>query len=186
MHVEEFPPVAEPRARVLVLGSLPGPVLLRERQYYAQPRNAFWPIMGELFGASPEWSCEQRLEILRRHHLALWDVCASAHRAGALDASIRRASVVPNDFAGFLASHPDLRLICFNGQMAADLYQRLVLPKVAESLRVIRREAILASATGSNPSLEHRAHSHSPAVSADQLDPCGAAIVWTAAPSRAE
>jgi hypoxanthine-DNA glycosylase len=134
--------VADAGARVLVLGSLPGPVSLRERQYYAQPRNAFWRIMGMLFGASPERSYEDRLEILRRHHVALWDVCASAHRPGALDASIRRASVVPNDFAEFFAAHPELRLICFNGRVAAELYRRRVLPGLAEDLSRLRYETL--------------------------------------------
>ncbi len=129
-------------ARVLVLGSLPGPASLRERQYYAQPRNAFWRIMGTLFGASPDISYEQRLELLRRHHVALWDVCASAHRPGALDASIRRASVVLNDFAAFFAAHRELRLVCFNGRVAAELYRRRVLPGLAQNLSGLRYETL--------------------------------------------
>jgi hypoxanthine-DNA glycosylase len=63
MHFEGFPPVADPRARVLVLGSLQGPVSLRERQYYAQPRNSFWRIMGVLFGAALERPYEEALVV---------------------------------------------------------------------------------------------------------------------------
>jgi len=128
VHADGFPPVEDAHARVLVLGSLPGQVSLRERQYYAQPRNAFWRIMGKLFGAGPGLPYGERLRILMRRHVALWDVCASAHRTGALDAAIVRASVVTNGFAEFLAEHPELRLVCFNGQVAAELYRRHVLP----------------------------------------------------------
>jgi hypoxanthine-DNA glycosylase len=138
MYAEGFPPVADAGARVLVLGSLPGPVSLRERQYYAQPRNAFWRIMGVLFDAGPEQPYEARLERLRSNHVALWDVCASAHRSGALDAAIRRASVVPNDFVAFFARHSRLRLVVFNGQVAAELYRCKVvsgLPLELQSLR---------------------------------------------------
>ena len=46
-----FPPVVNRESRVLVLGTLPGPESLRQRQYYAQSRNAFWRIMGALVGA---------------------------------------------------------------------------------------------------------------------------------------
>lgn len=142
MHAEGFPPVADSRARVLVLGSLPGPVSLRERQYYAQPRNAFWGIMGVLVGAAPEQSYETRLESLRSHHVALWDVCASAHRPGALDAAIRRASVVPNDFATFFTEHSELRLVYFNGKAAAELYRRKVLPGLPEELQALRYQTL--------------------------------------------
>ena len=142
MHAKGFPPVADSRARVLVLGSLPGPVSLRERQYYAQPRNAFWRIMGVLFGAAPERPYETRLESLRWHRVALWDVCASAHRPGALDAAIRRASVVTNDFGQFFAAHSELRLICFNGKAAAELYRRQVLPGLPEELQALQYETL--------------------------------------------
>ena len=100
-----FPPVSRADARVLILGSLPGQVSLARVQYYAQPRNAFWPIMGRLFGAAPELPYEERLERLMARGVALWDVCAEGRRPGSLDQKIDRASVAPNDFAGFLAAH---------------------------------------------------------------------------------
>ncbi len=142
MYAEGFPPVADTRARVLVLGSLPGPVSLRERQYYAQPRNAFWRIMGVLFGAGLEQPYEARLERLRSNHVALWDVCASAHRSGALDAAIRRASVVPNDFAAFFAKHSRLRLVVFNGQVAAELCRRKVVSGLPEKVASLRYQTL--------------------------------------------
>jgi hypoxanthine-DNA glycosylase len=127
---------------VLILGTLPGPVSLEKRQYYAQSRNAFWPIMGELFGATPELAYRERLQKLEVRRVALWDVCRSAYREGALDASIDPASIVPNDLAGFLRTHTSIRLICFNGQTAARLYRQRVLPGLTEALRDIRCETL--------------------------------------------
>ena len=131
MDSRGFTALARGDARVLVLGSLPGAESLRQRRYYAQPRNAFWPIMGALFGAAPERPYEARVRKLLARRVAVWDVCKRAHRSGSLDSSIDRDSIVVNDFASFIASHPGLRLICFNGATAAALYRRLVLPGLA-------------------------------------------------------
>lgn len=126
-----FPPVADDFARVLVLGSLPGRRSLEAREYYAQPQNAFWRIMGRLFGAEPALPYEQRLERLRARGVALWDVLAAGEREGSLDSSIDPKSIVVNDFASFLARHRRIGLICFNGRTAAELYRRRVVPMLA-------------------------------------------------------
>lgn len=139
MHCHGFPPVARPDARVLLLGTLPGTMSLATSQYYAQPRNAFWPIMGALFGAVPGSAYRSRLALLKRNRIALWDVCRSACREGALDASIEAGSIVANDFAPFFATHRRIRLICFNGQTAGDLYRRLVLPALPARVQQVPR-----------------------------------------------
>lgn len=126
-----FSPVARADARVLILGSLPGEVSLARRQYYAQPRNAFWPIMGRLFGAAPEFPYEERLARLLAAGVALWDVCAEGRRPGSLDQRIDAKSVVVNDFPAFLAAHSRIGLICLNGGKAADLFRRRVVPTLA-------------------------------------------------------
>ena len=128
MRSRGFAPIAAASARVLILGSLPGQESLRRREYYAQPRNAFWTIMGALYGAGPELGYAERGRRLIEAGLALWDVCAAADRPGSLDASIVAASVRVNDFAGFYRLHPQLVRVCFNGATAAILYRRRVLP----------------------------------------------------------
>jgi TDG/mug DNA glycosylase family protein len=132
-----FPPIAASDANVLVLGSLPGRRSLEMRQYYAQPHNAFWKIMGRLFGAHPELEYERRVEALRRHAVAVWDVLAAGERAGSLDSAIVASSIVVNDFGAFFAAHREIRLICFNGATAAELYRRRVLPALSPKIAAI-------------------------------------------------
>jgi hypoxanthine-DNA glycosylase len=139
---EGFPPVARADARILILGSLPGVRSIEAQQYYAQPRNAFWRIMGELVGAGPELGYAARLERLETSRIALWDVAAAAVRPGSLDAAIVHASVEANDFAGFFADHGRIERIFFNGAKAAELYRRLVLPGLAESDAALPRERL--------------------------------------------
>lgn len=119
-----FPPVVGRKPSVLVLGSLPGRASLAATEYYAQPRNAFWPIMGELCQAGPGISYSERLRVLKRSGVAVWDVLYEAQRPGSLDSSIVASSQRVNDVAGLIARHRSVSLIAFNGQKAADVFRR--------------------------------------------------------------
>lgn len=127
-RVQGFPPIADTGARVLILGSMPGLASLRAGEYYAHPRNAFWPIMGALIGAAPALPYAVRLALLRAHGIALWDVLASCERSGSLDAGIDPRSVIANDFAAFFRTHTAIRGIYFNGAVAEGSFRRHVLP----------------------------------------------------------
>lgn len=132
-----FPAIAHANARVLVLGSLPGRASLEKREYYAQPQNVFWKIMGEIAGAGRKLPYEERLVRLMRQGIALWDVVHEAERTGSLDADIRND--VPNDFADFFRTHTRIEIICFNGAKAAELYELSVLRDLAEHDQEIPR-----------------------------------------------
>lgn len=123
-----FPPLIGADARVLVLGSLPGRASLAAQQYYAQPQNAFWMIMGALCGAGPELGYADRLVLLTRAGVAVWDVLYEAARPGSLDSSIVASSQSVNDIAALVSNHETIRLIAFNGQKAAEIFRRRVAP----------------------------------------------------------
>jgi hypoxanthine-DNA glycosylase len=124
-----FDPIAAPHATVLILGSLPSQQSLQKHEYYGNPQNAFWRVMGELFGAGPDIPYANRAERLRDHGIAVWDVLRSSVRPGSMDAAIDLKTAMPNDFQTFFDEHPMLELLCFNGKKAAELYQRLVAPQ---------------------------------------------------------
>jgi len=136
--LQGLPPIENPDARVLILGSMPGGASLRAGRYYAHPQNLFWPLMGELVGADPALEYELRVARLREAGVALWDVIGECEREGSLDSAIR--SAVANDFAGFFAAHQHLRAVLFNGAKAADTFARqvpaCVLPADVECIRL--------------------------------------------------
>ncbi len=124
--VHSFPPLENPTACVLILGSMPGAASLRAGQYYAHPHNAFWPIMGALLGIDSGSSYAVRTAALKTAGIALWDVLASCEREGSLDAAICHDSVVANDFPAFFRRHRHIADVLFNGGMAETCFRRHV------------------------------------------------------------
>lgn len=121
-----FAPVARADARLLILGSLPGDKSIAEQEYYAHPRNAFWPIMASVLDIDGSYA--ERCHGLKQNRVALWDVLCESVRPGSLDARIRIDTAVANDFGRFLADHRNIDRIGFNGRKAADLFRRFVAP----------------------------------------------------------
>jgi len=133
-----------------VLGSLPGEESLRRQQYYAHPTNAFWWLIGEVIGEPLTLlAYAERLERLKAHRIALWDVIERAERKGSLDQAIR--SPEARDLAAFAARLPDLRAIAFNGGTSArhgrrqlagvERYTLIDLPSSSAANAGTRREA---------------------------------------------
>ena len=151
--VDAFPPIVGRSPQLLILGSLPGVRSLAAGEYYAHPRNAFWPIMGELFGAWPSLPYAGRRAALISARVAVWDVLAQAQRPGSADASIDAPSAVANRFDQFLAEHRSIVCIAFNGTMAAALYRRKVLAQLPAALGAIRQRT-LPSTSAAHASLD--------------------------------
>ena len=115
-------------ARILVLGSMPGRASLDARQYYAHPRNAFWPIIAAHCGIDPASDYPTRVQALLDAGIVLWDVLAQCRRPGSLDSAIELAGAQPNAIAELLDAHPAIARVCCNGAAAAKLYRHFKLP----------------------------------------------------------
>lgn len=126
-RIHGFPPLARPGARILILGSMPSRESLARGQYYAHPRNAFWPIISDLLGIeAPDY--ERRAEAATRRGIAIWDVLRDCIRPGSLDSAIDEKTAACNDFRGFFRSQGAIRHVFFNGAKAESLYLRRVRP----------------------------------------------------------
>jgi double-stranded uracil-DNA glycosylase len=134
-RVESFAPIVCEKSKLLILGSMPGAVSLKAGQYYAQPQNAFWPIMGELFGAGPSLPYEKRVELLQSVGIALWDALQACSRPGSLDASITEE--VANDFPALFARYPNITHVFFNGSKAETAFRRHAQPALPKGHRII-------------------------------------------------
>jgi len=118
-------PIAAPDARLFVLGSLPGDASLAAKRYYAHPTNQFWRLLGEALGEPlAQLEYDQRLALMATHGIGLWDVVASAERAGSLDGAIRQAG--HNPIERLREEFPRLKAIAFNGGTAAKAGRKLL------------------------------------------------------------
>jgi len=133
-RVRSFPPIADAKARILILGSMPGKASLAAGQYYAHAQNLFWRILGEVTGAPASSPYAARARALKSRGIALWDVLATCVREGSLDSAIDEASISANDFASFYRTHPGIAQVFFNGAKAEASYCRHVLPMLAGGL----------------------------------------------------
>jgi hypoxanthine-DNA glycosylase len=136
-RIYSFPPVIGAHPKTLILGSMPGVLSLEKGQYYAHPRNHFWPLMQEILGVPAVLPYAQRLAALKENHIALWDVLQSCQRQGSLDGAIKEE--VPNDFESLFSCYPDIRKVILNGGKAEASFRKKVLPTLLRPPAIIIR-----------------------------------------------
>lgn len=120
MICHSFEPIFAPEARVMIVGSMPSVKSLEQAQYYAHPRNAFWPILFDVFGREYTPDYEVKKSLIRENALALWDAACMCEREGSLDSNMR--DVVYNDFDSLYACCPGIHTVLCNGGTAYSLF----------------------------------------------------------------
>ena len=117
-----FEPVLPEKPKVLILGSMPSKISLEKQQYYANPRNHFWPILFELFKQKPFTSYDDKIQFVKDNGIALWDTIGSCYREGSLDKNIIEEQ--PNDIKKLLTKHPTIKLIACNGTKSFQTFKK--------------------------------------------------------------
>ncbi len=131
---QSFDWLSAPEAQILIIGSMPGIASLQQQQYYAHPRNAFWPIMQQIFNW-PDLDYAARCQALLNENIALWDVLRSCQRRGSLDSDIEPDSMEVNNFQAFFRQHPNISKVLCNGGKAAQLFRRHVITPAGTSVQ---------------------------------------------------
>jgi hypoxanthine-DNA glycosylase len=133
-----LPPILPRDARILVLGSFPGLASLAAKQYYAHPRNHFWPVMAALLDEPlVDLPYARRVATLRLRGIALWDTIVACDRHASSDQSIRNAERA--EVARVRRAAPRIEVVAFNGNTAARAaprwrdagYETLALPSTS-------------------------------------------------------
>lgn len=129
-------PISDAKSEILILGTLPGKASLRVQQYYANRGNQFWAIISNIFNDSLPVTYEEKIKLLKKHHIALWDILKSAQRNCSLDSDIKNPET--NDILGFITEHPNLHIIGLNGKDALKYLKKCVhLNRISRDIQVV-------------------------------------------------
>jgi hypoxanthine-DNA glycosylase len=123
-RISSFPPFIDDASKILILGSIPGVKSLEKQQYYAHPQNKFWRIIFELFKEEFTEDYPERISVLMKHHIAVWDVIDSCERKGSLDSEIRNEEA--NQISELLEKHPNIEAIFCNGGKSYKNLQKIL------------------------------------------------------------
>ncbi len=123
-RISSFAPIVDENSEILILGSVPGVKSLEKQQYYAHPQNKFWKIIFELLNEEPTENYTQRIAVLKKHHIALWDVIDSCERKGSLDSEIRNEEA--NRVDELLNGHPNIKAVFCNGGKSYKNVQKML------------------------------------------------------------
>ena len=121
MKVKSFAPIATPKSRILILGTMPSTESIKKTEYYAHSKNHFWDILYRICYRNWDFfrpvqeqeSYTNKIELLNKNNIALWDILKYCDRKGNLDKHIRNE--IKNDIQGFLKEHNNVSKILFNG-----------------------------------------------------------------------
>ena len=119
---KSLPPLIGSKARILILGTLPGDESLRKQEYYGNPNNMFWDVMSGILEEKVPIFYQEKVGYLKRHGITLWDVLHAAEREGSLDTNIRNEEF--NDIARLVSENPTIEVIVTNGGKAEKAFKK--------------------------------------------------------------
>jgi hypoxanthine-DNA glycosylase len=119
MERVSFDPILPANPKIFILGAMPGKQSLRKQQYDANNRNSFWKIIYELTAGVFSENYAERTAVLKRNHIAIWDICQFAERKLSLAFDIKNEE--PNPINEVIEMFPFVKQILFNGKKAEKL-----------------------------------------------------------------
>jgi hypoxanthine-DNA glycosylase len=133
--------VVDEHTEILILGTLPSDRSLAAQQYYANPGNDFWKLVGAALNQTADGlSYQDKLDLLKASRIGLWDAYHACFRPGSMDKDMTEKEL--NDFNILKSIAPNIRLVCFNGRDATGAEESVV--------RLGYQTRLLPSSSGTN------------------------------------
>lgn len=129
-----LPPIYDDDSEVLILGSFPSEESRKSGSYYSNKANSFWNIICEYYN-EPLPNDSEKKDILRKHHIAVWDMIESCETVGSSDKKIKDAEYHKASEIRKLLKKSKIKKIIINGRTLDKIYKKyfggIAMPSVA-------------------------------------------------------
>ncbi|SES90908.1 G/U mismatch-specific uracil-DNA glycosylase [Methanococcoides vulcani] len=116
-------PIIDENTTLLIVGTFPSQISRDIGQYYGNPRNQFWKLLGSILDINlQELEYNGRIRVLQEHKIGLWDTVKSCQIKGSSDQSIRNEEY--NDFSHLT----NIKKIICNGSKAMKFIKHCNVP----------------------------------------------------------
>lgn len=115
-------PIYNQNSKILILGTIPSPKSREIGFYYGHPQNRFWKVISDILNEKYPETKEEKISLLLKHNIALWDVLESCEIEGASDSTIKNAK--PNNLNKII-KQSNIKTIFVTGKKAENLYKKL-------------------------------------------------------------
>lgn len=122
--IHKIPPIYTENSKILILGTIPSPKSRENSIFYGHPQNRFWKVLSQILKEPFPNTNNEKINIAKKHNIAIWDVLYSCDIEGASDNSIKNP--VPNDLNKII-NQSQIKYIFTTGTKAFQLYNRYCL-----------------------------------------------------------
>ena len=125
---ESIKPFIDNDSTILILGSFPSVKTREVGFYYGHPQNRFYKVLSIIYKSPLPTSIEEKKQLLKKYHIALYDVIYSCDITSSADSSIK--NVTPIDIKKILTNYPNIKRIILNGNKAKALLIKYIIKDI--------------------------------------------------------
>ncbi|ABE51929.1 DNA-deoxyinosine glycosylase [Methanococcoides burtonii] len=132
--------IVNEETEILITGTFPSEKSRNQKQYYADSRNQFWNLMSFVLGIDlKKIEYNNRVSILKKHKIGLWDTIESCEIGGSSDKNICNPQY--NDFSHLTQIK---KIVCNGGKVEETCNKHC---NVLDGVQVVR---VLSSSSANN------------------------------------
>ena len=122
--IHPFKPIIFETSKILILGTFPSIKSFENEFYYSHPRNQFWNILAIVFNDKKPESIEEKINFLKKHKIALWDVVCECVRKKENSRDDNLEIIKPCDIENVLKKYPNIKKVAVTSRTAEKVIKK--------------------------------------------------------------